>query len=92
MPARRRLAAAARQLPQPALVQCCHAKAAPGQAPEAQGAVPSPAGSVPPAPAEPAPAMQASCMAVTGCRKTAVHTVTNASGRCGWYDVREVVL
>lgn len=26
------------------LFQCCHAKAAPGQAPEVQGAVPSPAG------------------------------------------------
>ncbi|HDR2784947.1 MULTISPECIES: hypothetical protein [Enterobacter] len=71
MPARRRLAAAARaaqktarhsfpprQLPPPALVLCGHAGSTPGQAAVPQGAVPSPAGSVPPAPAEPAPATQ----------------------------------
>ncbi|HHW7757024.1 hypothetical protein [Escherichia coli] len=68
MPARRRLAAAARaaqkaarhsfpprQLPLPALVRRGHAKANPGQAAVPQSAVPSLADSLPPAPADPAP-------------------------------------
>ena len=66
MPARRRLAAAARaaqkaarhsfpprQPPLPAQVRCGHAKATPGQAAVPQSAVPSLADSLPPAPAAP---------------------------------------
>lgn len=73
MPARRRLAAAARavhraarhsfpprQLPPPAPARRGHARANPGQAAEERSAVPALAGSLPPAPAEPAPGAQAS--------------------------------
>jgi len=44
----------------PAPARCCHAKSNPGQAAVPQSAVPPLAGSVPPAPAEPAPCAQAS--------------------------------
>lgn len=63
-----------RQLPLPAPVRCGHAKANPGQAAVPQSAVPSLAGSLPPAPADPrrGPAMPPEVSwrpPVTGCRK-----------------------